>query len=252
VDTYTWETFTTQDYSTGTVVTDGSTTVEGSGTTWSTNVAADDVMLIDIDNDGVYEFESEVASVTDNDTLVLDDAAPTSSSGARNYRIIKPARSWNGSELGSYPTWDAIRGSNTTIRDFYIGKYDILYKLDIDGADDDGSAIAVQLTTRDIDFDLPDEDKFYGSLSLKLEDYAPEEISFTVLGSVDRGQTEKSLGTLTVPADRDEAKITFRLTGSIARFRLVSTSNVAVYTINEIVIRARVRGREVPGRSDIG
>src|SRR3990167_1546577 len=59
----------------GTVTTNGTTTVEGSGTAFLTDYAAGDVIRI------AGEVPLTVASVTDDDTLTLDTAAATSGAG---------------------------------------------------------------------------------------------------------------------------------------------------------------------------
>lgn len=60
---------------TGTVTTNGTTTVEGAGTAFATDYAAGDLIQI------AGEMPNTVASVTDNDTLVMTTAAATSGSG---------------------------------------------------------------------------------------------------------------------------------------------------------------------------
>ena len=75
-------------YDTGTVsVTNGSDTVEGSGTTWTTNAAAGDKFMVD--SDGTWY---EVESVTDNDTLVLTENYAGDTASTQDYTITTAIR----------------------------------------------------------------------------------------------------------------------------------------------------------------
>lgn len=124
-----------------------------------------------------------------------------------------------------------------------------VWMLTDDGAQDENLRnIPVELETPDFDYNQPDKNKTWLRLSLKIDRILDtgETLLFTVTGSVDRGHTYKFLGTITINAGEDEGKINFRLTGSMARFKFVSDSNVKSYTISEIVYRVRTRGIEVP------
>jgi len=72
-------------YKTGTVTTDGTSTIEGSGTTWTGgNVSAGDIFTVVGDN-AWYE----VASVTDADTLVLTSAYAGANVSGATYAISR-------------------------------------------------------------------------------------------------------------------------------------------------------------------
>jgi len=85
-ETGTSETFSyiTRTYTTGSVSSISTVTVEGNGTTWSTNVSAGDKFVLAADLTTNVEPDSSwrtVSSVTDNDTLVLTSAYSGGSSG---------------------------------------------------------------------------------------------------------------------------------------------------------------------------
>lgn len=147
--------------------------------------------------------------------------------------------------MASFGSWDGIDQNDPGIKNLFYAQNGILYSLStIDGTDAVGGVIQGTFETPDMDFGNPDISKFYNRISIKLRETTTTAIPFTVTGSVNRGGTFKSLGTLTIGAGRDEAYVTFRLTGSIARFRFVTQVNVPPYVITEIVVRARHRGLE--------
>jgi len=75
---------TTETYSTGTVsVTDGSTTVEGSGTTWTSAMEGRKLRVAG------YEMAFEIDSVTDGDTLELTSAWPYDDESDKTYSIYE-------------------------------------------------------------------------------------------------------------------------------------------------------------------
>jgi len=124
-----------------------------------------------------------------------------------------------------------------------------VWMLTQDGAQDENTRnIPTEFETPDFDYGKPDEIKTWFRLSLKLDRLltSDETLTFVVTGSSDRGRTYKSLGNLIIRPNHDEGKVDFRLTGSIARFKFISDSNVKPYTISELVYRVRMRGREVP------
>jgi hypothetical protein len=248
-----WDTFMTAPYSTGTIAGGvGASAATGTATVWTAgNCAHDDSILIDIDGDGNYEFVDKVNVYTDGTHFSIQGTFPSTFSG-KNYRLVKASATWIGSVMASYPTWDAFGTIATTLKDVYIGKIDNLWKYDINNNTDNGSAIPVLIVTKDYDFDLGDSNKFFGFLSLKLESWndSTSDILFTLEGSTDRGQRWKPLGTLKIKMNTDEGYVNFRMTGSLGRFRLTSTSLCNPYVLTETVIRARKLGSEVPARGD--
>jgi hypothetical protein len=253
VNSLTWETFTTLPYTAGHVTAViGDPTLEGAGTTWVAGMVGDYVFIDDAGNSGNYAGVPEgttVAAVTDGDTVELS-AAPTIAGAGLHYRFVDPTTIWGGAELATFPSWEAIRGSSTTIKDVYVLKYDTIWKYDVNGKNDNGTAINVEIITRDIDYNLPDDEKVFYQLAVKLETWQTSNLDFTVQASGDRGQHWKSLGTLRIAADKDEGKINFRMRGSCIRFRLLSAADVLPYVLNEITLKVRVLGGEVPGRED--
>lgn len=251
VDNLTWEDFVTQDYDTGhvtMVITDK--TLVGTAVDWVTEgVAPGDSILIDSLGTGNYDFVTTVDSVTNLTTIEMIDAADVNAALV-HYRIVKVASTWEGSQLAAYLSWESIRGSSTTVKDIYILKYDTIWKYVVEGQNDNGSAIGVELVTRDMDFNVPDDDKTFYELAVKVETWVASNVDFTVSGSSDRGQHWKALGTLRIATNHDEGKVNFRLKGACCRFRLTSISDVASYTLNELTLKVRGLGAEVQGRED--
>jgi hypothetical protein len=124
-----------------------------------------------------------------------------------------------------------------------------MFTLTTSGSRDSGDTlINVELLTGDMDFDVPDQQKFVNRVTLKMGENVDEDVAFVVQCSKDRGSTWKSLGTLTVPSGSDEGKVDFRMRGSMLRFRLTSSSEVEPYTVSELVFRLKSGGLEVQGR----
>jgi len=243
----TWQTWVTAPYTTGTVTTNGTTSVTGAGTTWAAGHVGD-YMHIDIDGDGNYKFTSIVSVVGGVGSITLQDAAPAGGPGL-HYRLVDPAATWGGSEMTAYPNWEVI-GDVGPIPLMYVMKGDVIDVYAYDGANDKGSPITAELITGDRDFDLPDDEKTYYRLAVKLEDQTSSDLVFDVAASNDKGQHWKNLGVLRILANKDEGHVDFRVRGSGVRFKLTGTNDVAPYTINEITMMVRVTGTEVPGRGD--
>jgi hypothetical protein len=250
----TWDTIATAPYSTGTVTgVSAGTTLTGSGTTWSVGVCATgDSILIDIDGDGNYEYVSTVASRTSNTSLEVVLPFPSTFGVGKNYRLVKANATWLGTILGNYPTWDSFGSIATTLKDVYIGKQDGLWTYATSQNTDNGSSIPYLIITKDYDLGYPDNLKFFGYFGLKLESWNDSglDLVWTLEGSIDRGQNWKTLGNLVIPNNKDEGYSTFRMKGSIVRFRLTSVSLTSSFVITEAVLRARLTGREVAGRGD--
>jgi hypothetical protein len=104
------------------------------------------------------------------------------------------------------------------------------------------------IETGDFDFNAPDMDKSALRLGIKLNTLSEYGRTGTVVflaqASNDRGLTWKTIGTLSVPTNKSEDTISFRITGSTLRFRLTSASVVEPYEINEYTLRINGRGIE--------
>ena len=243
----TWGSAETAAYETGLVTTvDGDETVEGDGdVAWdAAGAAAGDTILIDVDDDSTYSFESTIDAVTDDDTLEMVDACDTDAADVA-FRIVAADSQW----VDQSQTWEqqmpsSLLAGNTF---FSVGEY-IYYFTEAGDLDLDTTAPTVVIETGDIDEGLPALTKTWLDLGVKLEDLPSTELTFYVSGSVDRGRTWKTLGTIDIDTDADEGRTSFRLTGSAARFRLTSNSEVSPYILAEITYRLTTRGREVPGR----
>jgi hypothetical protein len=107
--------------------------------------------------------------------------------------------------------------------------------------------IDTALETGDIDLDMPDTDKTALELRVKVAQGSTKRsasLEFAVTGSLDKGESWKTLGTLVIPSTKSEGSVGFRLTGSHFRLRLVSSSLIEPYEIVEMTIRAVARGTE--------
>jgi hypothetical protein len=111
--------------------------------------------------------------------------------------------------------------------------------------DSDGSLISATLETGDFSWQAPNDIKSILALSLKTDRLMESAAIFTIEGSTNRGLAWKSLGTLIVAANDDENQVGFKLTGSMIRFRITCATRVLPFTIAEIVLRVRGRGREL-------
>jgi hypothetical protein len=100
--------------------------------------------------------------------------------------------------------------------------------------------------TGDMDFGEPDLDKCVLRLSVRIarEVGTAGALSFLIYGSRNSGGDWTSLGTINISATKSEGFVNFRMTGSIFRFRLISSSNISPYSITEVVLRVRGRGLE--------
>lgn len=127
-----------------------------------------------------------------------------------------------------------------------FGRAGAISILDRNALDDfDGSLISAVLETGDFSWQAPNDIKSVFALSLKTDRLMESTVTFTIEGSTNRGLSWKSLGTLTIAANDDENQIGFKLMGSMIRFRITTSTRVLPFTISEIVLRVRGRGREL-------
>lgn len=155
---------------------------------------------------------------------------------------ILSADTWTG--FGTdYATWADIIGSSLFRKLYVLQDGYVLYYSDNE-AEDESGVIDIELETGDLDLDVPDIDKTFTRMTMKLAARPSANLSFTVTGSEDGGNSWKVLGTLTIITTTREGKINFRLTGSSPRIKLVENTSVESYCINEIVFRIAGRGLE--------
>lgn len=132
-----------------------------------------------------------------------------------------------------------------------IGEYNLYPSIDsrvhyfINQTTDISGSIVSVIETQDYDLGKPGFLKTFSGLSLKLESSIASNLSFTVEGSIDRGDNWSSLGTLSIDAGDTEGKVDFKLTGGIGRIRLTSTTDNLQYIVNEMVLKIKLRGKEV-------
>lgn len=242
-------------YETGTVAgTFGGTTLTLTGGNFTTGpgwtlASGDYLHIVDEDGGGDEEVTTyTVSSKTDATHLEIQETFANTFTG-KVYQLVDQDSTY--AALSVYDSYSEIQPAAPDVKTLYLGKGDILHYFQTGGSYDEGGAgPTVTLTTGDLDLDLPDTKKVWTRFSLKLEDYVDNEVGFSAYVSVNRGRTWKSLGTLYIRADHDEGFLTFRTVGSIARFKLTSGSQVEPYTVNEIVVRARPMGTDIPGRTN--
>ena len=145
----------------------------------------------------------------------------------------------------TYPNWAAIGDTSGVKRYLIVGRTDRLYAQTPSGTTDAGSEpILATLETVDYDEGVPNKDKLWSRLSLKVLDGALSDITFSVSFSTDKGVTWESAGDMTIQSGTTEAYINFKARGSTIRFRFTTSSQVQPFVIDEIVRRVIVRGLE--------
>jgi len=110
----------------------------------------------------------------------------------------------------------------------------------------DGTPIAIQVETPDYDEGAPGMVKFWRMLRLKIawnpEAGQPNDITFAISISTDRGRVYRSIGNMIIKSGNDEGYINFRATGPHIRFLITSSSSVTPYYITEMSRLASLRG----------
>lgn len=147
----------------------------------------------------------------------------------------------------TYSSWDTIRIRDSQRR-VIIENADALWRGSLDGELDFGnSPVEITLVTKDHDFDDPDSLKVFTRFGVKIDSGAllGGNVVFNAWVSVNRGRSFKSVGVITIPADKDEGYVNFRATGSTLRVKLTSTSQVTSYYLAEYTLRAIGFGEEL-------
>jgi hypothetical protein len=147
--------------------------------------------------------------------------------------------------LGIFASYDTISTTDSGNEILYIGKSNqlLIYggtALTVDAPSSD--PVSVRIESGDFDYQDPDKDKVHLRLSLRLKASIGQDLTFSVKVSTDCGLTWRTVTAtgrpLTIKAGQYENYINFRARGSTFRFRLESTSACAVYTVQEMVLRA--------------
>ena len=141
-------------------------------------------------------------------------------------------------------------------RKTFIGSDDALKTYTLTGSRDEGEdgQIKAEFITNDYDFDEPDQLKHWIRLGVKVgfNRSLGGNLNFEVQVSNNRGRSYKRVGILRIRKGMDEGYVTFNFKGSHLRARLVSTSEVHPYWIEEIVWRVRLAGRERTAKTQTG
>ena len=104
--------------------------------------------------------------------------------------------------------------------------------------------IPVILETGDLDFGVPDTYKTITKIAIRLDNQASDDIKFHIEASNDSGRTWWDVGDLTIYQNGKEGRGNFIHTGSAPRFRLTSDSKALQYTLIEMTIDAKARGKQ--------
>jgi hypothetical protein len=127
-----------------------------------------------------------------------------------------------------------------------FGRAGAISILDVGASDDfDNTTIQAVLETGDFSWQLPNTKKTVFRLTLKTDRIMEVETIFQIEGSTNRGTSWKALGNLVVAQGDDENQVGFKLTGPMIRFRISCGTRVLPFTIAEVVLRVRARGREL-------
>lgn len=160
------------------------------------------------------------------------------------------AVTWDSGLTGIAATWDSFKASEE-VRSVYIENWGGTYRLTTANAQDAAPSgydnIPVTIETGDFDGGAPDRNKIFTRLAIKTEDvdgFRSSAVRFSVQGSVNGGRSWKQLGTVELPSDKDEGYCNFRLSGSMVRFRITSTSSVGPYIVSGLTMRVRASGAE--------
>jgi hypothetical protein len=187
-----------------------------------------------------YEYRSQAWSYDEVETFLV--ANP----------VVSESLTWNDltgdwtaafSTLGV--TWGSLSvGEDIPRRALYVEYLNGLMRSVVSGTSDPSGDIAVELVTPDYDFGQADVTKTITRLALRFDNTVSSDVSFTVEGSTNEGESYRSLGTLVVPAGKHEGYVNFRLSGTALRFRLRSFNDVEPYAIQELSLRLRARSTE--------
>lgn len=145
------------------------------------------------------------------------------------------------------PTWDSFQTSDARPTVYIENNYAV-WKMSTSVVDDYATTpIRAYIESKDHDFDLPDENKAFVRLGVKLDfDVAPSvPVTFAVSISTNRGRNWRSVGTLSITVGDDEGWINFKAFGSHLRFKLTSYSLSTPYWISEYGLRVRLAGAEL-------
>jgi hypothetical protein len=113
------------------------------------------------------------------------------------------------------------------------------------GDDYNGNPVEAVFETGDYEFGLPNGIKTVFEMSIKTDRLLSSDTTFVVQGSTNRGLDWKSLGNLVIHQNEDESDVSFKLTGSMIRFRVTIGSITPPFKVTEIILHLAKRGREI-------
>jgi hypothetical protein len=163
---------------------------------------------------------------------------------------------WSGFSTYGYDAWDDIKTEAAWNQQlFFSSGSELHYYRDDSGTVDSDTGLAPEgiVETGDMDMDKPDLNKIWTELSMELDEplaATDDTLTIVVTGSVNKGITWKTLGTLSIAAEADEDAINFRLMGPTARFKFTVTQSEthSPYTIGGIGLTYKTLGDETQGR----
>jgi len=158
--------------------------------------------------------------------------------------LISP-NNWDVGLPAKYGTWDSMMPSSAGFKLVFGKQNGTVFQLSTsDSQDMPGTPIPVRIEMGDYDYDMPDDEKVWIRLSIKLRASTPTQLNLIAHTSNDRGNNWKAVGVLIVRANEDEGYVNFRASGAILRFKLESSDVIVPYTIDEAVLRVRGKGLE--------
>ena len=145
--------------------------------------------------------------------------------------------------MADFPSWDGI-GSKMVGGELYVGTGGGRINRLVKGHDQDPDSAAIEAVfeTKDIDLDMPNDDKVFERLSLKIDTFLDTDVRFKVEMSTNRGRNWTTVadpadGTqMTIPSGEDEGFVSFKGRGSTVRFRFSTETVCEPYTIIEWVL----------------
>jgi hypothetical protein len=161
---------------------------------------------------------------------------------------------WDDEDETTGPTWDSETAAPAELMTSLVNTSGAIYKYarGTGTADPDGTEIGAMFETGDLDFDAPGKVKFVNRLAVTIseDELAARTIPivFSVSLSRDGGKTWKVFGSLSIAVGETKGYVNRRVTGTIFRFRVSSTSLVGTYVIEEIQLDVKGAGKELATR----
>ena len=232
-------------YAVGTVSgSSGSAALTGSGTLWAANVAVGDSFEYNA-NAGEINYAGvtyTVLVVNSNTSITLSTNLSEALSGVA-YTLATPINALVGSTDDYATDGETMKGVYFWRNSGVEGTSD-LYRMYDSVEEDNNDVVRASFETGDMDLDYPDTSKTITSLRLKLREYTNEALLFRVSFSENGGRTFNWMGNMSIPENRNEGKLDFIASGSTIRLKVEEENGTDPYTIVEMDLYVKPRGRE--------